>query len=239
MADDFSVDLSDIKRFENQLKAFAKLAVPIANQQALNDGAFAAMKIARNEQLPRTMILRNKFTAGSIKVDKATGLKMTQQRAIVGSVQEYLADQEFGAVKKPNSGADAVVLPTRDASREGAGAQPRRKLPRGKNRFAMAVANKPRGRFRNKKHRNIASVIVASKRTGWAILDTKRGRGLYRITGRKKLKVRLFYDLSKKRVKIDKNPWLKQTINKVSKQMPRFYLKRLEQQTKRLKLFKP
>lgn len=238
---DISVDLSDIDKLADQLKKFSKTAVPIANQFAINSGAFEARQQWQGN-IKSDLISRNKFTVNSIRVEKAVrGLVITRQMAVVGSIAPYMDDQEFGGVIASKSGADSRALPTTSASGEGRDTKPRLKLPRGKRRIQNIRLTK-RPRVKGRRAGNAAAINDAARKTGFVLLDqglTKRRQGVFKVQGRKgKYKLTMLYDLSQRTVKIKPTKTLTPAIKTVRNKMPEIYLKALRFQVNRLNLFK-
>ena len=123
----FAVDNRDIKKMERDIKTFAKDALPFATRKTVNDAAFQTQRIARVD-VKNDMVNRNRFTVQSIQVDQARTLQISRQEAVVGSIADYMEDQEFGAVKS-KSGKEGVAIATSYSAGQGENAQPRTRLP--------------------------------------------------------------------------------------------------------------
>lgn len=184
-----------------KLKALGGKALGIATRQAINAGAFRLRAIT-HEQIDKAMILRNKYTLGSIRVEKATGFNPDRMQAKVGSVQKYMETQEFGGARKAN--AQFLPIPSGHATGEGS-AQVRKKLPKGRLKFSKLQVGPGR----------------SNSRVGYY---NKGGRrGIYQVTKRKGF--RILYNLTKRKVKIPKNPWLRPSVKRVQRELPRIFLR--------------
>ncbi len=226
------INLDDIKQFEHEL---GKLPVKFAQRSAINGTAFTTQKIARNI-VGAKMVQRNAFTKRSIQVDMAKG----SAPAIVGSIADYMATQEFGGVKT-TEGKHGVPIPTAAASGESGEARLPQKLPKRPNRLSNIKLRKGGRKGKNRKQRNrvrVQEAAAAGGRNRFIFLDLGRRKGIYKVTGgKRKPKIRKMYDLSKNTVFIPKNPWLKPAVDKAVKSLPSLYLRALEFQAKRLSLF--
>lgn len=231
MAAFIDIDLKRVKRFENLL-ARMPLAVRFAERDTINDLAFETRAQSKKE-IADKMVLRNRWTARSVMVTKARSLS---DPSITGSAEEYMADQEFGGTRL-KSGKFGVPIPTAYASGEGQTANPKRRLPRAKNKLSKLRLSNTKGRGANKRQRNAIAVQQAIK-TGRreVFLDTGRKQFIARVTGGKASpRIRMIYDLSRGSTPIPRNPWLAPATDKAVKKRYKIYTKRLIQQLKRLR----
>lgn len=242
----FNVDDRGIRKLETDLNKFKERAVPFAVRDTLNRTIFDA----RRESIGKVrtdMVLRNKFTERSIQVDRARGLNVQTMEAVVGSTLDYMEDQEFGATKT-SRGKRGVPIPTTTASGEGEGGRPRRKVPRAANRLArVKLSKRTGGGFKSRKQETflrIKATVEAGKR--FLYLNTGRKQAIYRVQGRGRvnkqgritgIKMKMVYDLSRRSVTINRNPWLKPSTDISSERIPEFYRRSLTFQLKRLGLF--
>lgn len=229
----FGVDNRDIRELERDLKTFANRAYPYATRQTLNDTAFQAQRIAR-EDVRNDMVLRNRFTVQSIQVDQARTLAVSRQAATVGSIADYMEDQEFGATKaKP-------AIATSYSAGQGQDAQPRTRLPRKPNKLANIQLQNKRRRGSSRKQRNLIAIKdAAASGNKFVFLDLGRRKGIFRVTGGKRNpKIRMVHDLSNQSVVIPKNPWLKPAFDESLRMLPAFYADALRFQLRRNGLFR-
>lgn len=221
-------------KFERDLARFAKNALPRATVSALNGAAFETQRLAR-ENVREKMVERTPFSRRSIQVERATTSRM---EAAVGSVADYMADQEFGATRR-KKGAQGVPIPTSYSAGQGEKAAPRTRLPREPNRMGDIVLTRPKGRPVTRKARNAQAIRQAAASTGKvAFIDTGRARGLFRVLGGgDKLRIKMLWDMSRDAVRVPVNPWLAPAVDDGLRSLPRHYRKALRFQAKRRGLF--
>lgn len=233
----FGVDNRGIKKMERDLKTFARQAYPFATRQTVNDAAFQAQKIARVD-VQRDMVLRNRFTVQSIQVDQAKTLQITRQEATIGSIADYMEDQEFGAVKA-KGGKEGVAIATSYSAGQGENAQPRTRLPRKPNTMANIQLQRRRKKGSNRKQQNLIAIKQAAKSgRKYVFLDLGRRKGIFKVTGGKRRpKIKMVHDMTKESVIIPKNPWLKPAFDESARMLPAFYADALRSQLRRRGLF--
>lgn len=239
----FKINDKDLKALEADLKHVAERALPFATKATLNKTAFDTRKIALN-QIQGKMIQRNRFTAQSIRVDMAKTLNIARQEAVIGSTADYMETQEFGGTKRAQ-GAKSVAIATKSASGEGAGAGPRRKLPRRANQLKNIRLRRTR-KAKTRKQRNVFAVqdaVTSGKR--YVFMDLGRRQGIFKVIGGRKnfkrgwpkgAKLKMMHDMSHKSVRIPKNPWLAPSVTSAEKLLEQNYRNALEFQLKRLRL---
>ena len=71
----FLLDNRALRRLANQLKRGTKVGFQYAVRESLNRVAFAARKEWQAE-MGRTFVLRNRWTVGSVRVEKVRGLNV-------------------------------------------------------------------------------------------------------------------------------------------------------------------
>ena len=147
----FTANDKDLKQLEKDLKTFADRAFPFATKNTLNKAAFTAQKIARKDVSVK-MVERNRFTQQSIQVEQTRTLNVRQQRSTVGSIADYMEDQEFGAVKR-KKGSEGVSIPTGYSAGQ-QGQQPRTRVPRKANKLASIRLSKKGSRASSRVQRN-------------------------------------------------------------------------------------
>ena len=251
MARDVTFDDKDLKRFERDLKRAAREALPFANRGALNDGAVMGRQVAQ-KTIGKKLIIRNKWTQGSIGFKKAKQKRIRDQRAFVGSRQPYMETTEFGGVKRSKK-KHGVPLATREASNEGRGSDPRQKLPIWTNRIKVMELERAKlnSNPKKRKQKNLILILTAARRGGkHVILRGRKGLGVYRVKGRpirrkhksdtgaKVKSVKMVWDLSQKTVTVPPTPWLGPTAVVMRKRMPGIYRKNLKKQLIRRRIFK-
>lgn len=226
------INLKQVKEMENRLGEMKSIAVPFAVRNTMNAAAFQAQTTARRG-VKREMVIRNKFTIQSIQVEKATDLK--RPVSVVGSVEKYMRDQEFGGTKSKTH-KEGVPLATSFASGEGKGTKPRKKLSKPSNRL-LNIQLGSKGKGKTRKQRNLFKVKqAAASKSKIVFLKTARSKGLYRVTGgKRKPKVEMIFNLSRSSVKIKRNPWLRPSVLKVGRRLPQIHFLSLQFQFKKLR----
>lgn len=233
------IDVKQLKKYENDLKTFAAKAYPYATRETVNRAAKNTSVVAKSFIRGR-MILRNRWTEGSVQVAYERSLVVAQQAARVGSVMPYMEVQEFGGVKY-RKGARGVPIPTPESS--GEATLPRRKLPKRSNSLAAISLRQTRTRAASRQQRNRIAIAEAAEQGGRArfvFLDLGRRSGIFRVTGGKR-RPRLvkLYGLGRPSVVIPRRPWLLPATRRIEPQIPRYYAQALAQQLQRRGLFKP
>lgn len=233
----FEIEQKDVKKYEGDLKRFAASAYPFATKETLNRAARNTAKVA-GDFVRGKMILRNNWTLRSIRYERAHGSVVSRQQSRTGSVQEYMATQEFGGVKRAR-GARGVPIPTPASS--GETALPRRKPPRRANSLASISLRKASTAAASRKQRNRIAIAQAAEGKGGArfvFLDFGRRSGIFRVTGGKR-RPRLVkvWAMGRPSVVIPKRPWLLPATRKVEAQMPSYYATALVAQLRRHKVF--
>lgn len=240
------IDDKDIKKLENDLKVFAHKAFPFATKNTLNQSAFKAMNIAK-QNVRNQMITRNKFTEQSIRVEQTKTLNTAKQAAYVGSIAEYMEDQEFGGTTS-KKGKNKTVLPTSFSAGQD-GQIPRTKLPTNVNKLKNIALRRKilHGNFKSKRQKFFIHALLAANegQKNIYIPGKQNGTGgIYRVWGRLKkkgrftrVKMKMLYSFRRNPSRIPKNSWLKPSIEETTKYMPEIYKQSLEYQIKRNGLF--
>lgn len=219
----FKVDDSEVQQFESDLDKFAHRALPFATRATLNTLAFTTQKFGR-EEVRNKMVTRNQFTERSIQVDKATGLNMQSQEAVVGSTEEYMETQEFGGTKR-KSGEKGVAIATTYSAGQGMSVQPRTRLPKRPNKLATIRLRHTSLRASSRRQRNLIAVKEAAKSgSKYVYLDLSRRQGIFKVVGGKRRpQVRMVHDMTRNSVRIPKNPWLSPATDRAVKMRDKIY----------------
>ena len=199
-----TIKVTGLKKLARTMKK-VEANMPEIRAQTLNNMAFNTFTLTRMDggTIDRNFDLRNKFTQGSVRFAKAA--KRPGSVSIVGSVQEYLAVQEFGEDKH-----DVGHIPTDDARMQ----KNRGKRVSGKQKLSNKNFNEAgplvignRAAFIKIRQRQRAN----SKRPMRLRINGKHGtqEGLYRLVGRGGTTLRMIHNVSKEKVKIKKKPWLR------------------------------
>ena len=234
----FNVRDEAIRQMESDLKTFAARAFPFATKNTVNQGAFRARTYAQ-ENIDQNMTTRNKFTRNSIRVEETRELTVSRQAAVVGSIADYLADQEFGATKSA-SGSEGVALPTAYSAGQGEGARPRTRLPRKPNKMSnIQLRNRTQSGASRKQKNLIAIKGAAASGRKFVFLNLGRTKGIFKVMGgRKRPRIKMIYDLSRPSVVIPRNPWLAPAFERARADLPDIHLRSLTFQVRRAGLFR-
>lgn len=233
----FAINTNDVRKLEDDLKTFARQAVPFATRKTLNDSAFAARAIAQAD-VRGSMVNRNRFTVQSIQVGMAKTLQIARQEAVVGSIADYMEDQEFGAVKA-KKGKEGVQIATSYSAGQGENGQPRTRLPRKANSMASIQLSKRRKKGSSRKQQNLVAIQQAAA-TGrkYVFLDLGKSKGIFKVIGGKRRpKIKMVHDMSRDSVVIPRNPWLAPAFNEALRMQPAFYADALRFQARKHNLF--
>lgn len=231
------VNTKQIKEYEKDLKTFAERAYPYATRYTVNTAAFKARELSQ-DNLRSDMVLRNRFTVNSIRVDKTGTLAVSRQAAVVGSIADYLETQEFGGTKQSSGGKGVAIATSYSAGEEGQ--RPRTRLPRRPNKMGNIQLQKRRKAGSSRKQQNFIAVQQAAKSgQKFIYLDLGRRRGIFRVTGgKRKPKLKMVQDLTRSSVTIPKSPWLAPAVKDTEKYIPGIYLDALKFQLQRNNLFR-
>lgn len=234
----FRIQDKDVKRLENDLKAFRHRALPFATRNTLNQAAFTAMREARGN-VGDDMVERNQYTRQSIRVEQARTLAISRQATAVGSTAGYMETQEFGGTEA-KTGKEGVAIPTSYSAGQGRGAQPRTRLPRKPNKMANIQLRKRSKKGAGRKQQNLIAVkTAAANGHKYVFLDLGRRKGIFKVTGGKRRpKVQMVHDLTEQSVTVPRNPWLSPAVERTKHQIPRLYADSLRFQLKRYNLFR-
>jgi hypothetical protein len=230
-----TVDWRGAKAGIAMLERYAKKAIPHATRNYVNSAAFAAQKEWKG-QIKRTFTTRNQYTERSIRVEKAQGLNVRTMSARVGSVAEYMGTQEDGGTVKGKSGRKPIPGPVAAGMAPGAN---RTRLVRRSNWLGRLQAPSVNATG-SRKQRNAAALRVArAQGKKVALLERPSGgKGLFQISGgKRKIKTRLLWDLSRSSVRVEPAPTLQRTLKRISPRLPMMAKVAVVEQMKRNRLF--
>lgn len=219
------VDMRQVERLENDLRLFKDRALPFATKATVNRAAFETRTLSQ-QTIRQDMTNRNKFTERSVRVEQTRTLDIKNQEAIVGSIADYMAVQEFGGDK-----SDPSIATGYSAGQEGA--RPRTRLPRKPNKMAniQLKGRRTKSKGRTRSQQNFVAVKQARKQgQKYVYMKGRTFEGLFRVLGGK---VKMVHDLSRKTVAIPKSPWLLPATERVTPQLDRFYADALRFQLRR------
>lgn len=227
------IDQRDVAQLERDLGEFARRAIPYAVRNTINQAAFAAMRQAR-DNVRRSMITRNRWSEQSVRVNTA---RRPGDVASVGSVAPYMEAQEFGGTKRAK-GSEGVPIATSYSAGQGE-AQPRTRLPRKPNKLRNIRLSTRRTRGGRRQRNAVVVREAAESGQKYVYMDLGRRKGIFRVVGgRRRPRVRMVHDLTRRSIRIPRNPWLRPAVQAVRPRMPEMYAESLRFQVRRLRAFR-
>lgn len=214
------------------LALFRKQAVPYAARNALNDSAFA-VRARWQDEIKASFILRNQYTARSIRVEKTFSRDINSMQAKVGSIAEYMGRQELGGIEQARAKHKPIPTLLARGGNPTRTVRPSARLGRIKVSPAKALAVGPQ-------KRNLIALVKAKRRgESHVVLERKGGGlGLYVVQGgKRKLKARLLYDLSRRSVRVKPEPTLQRSLKASQGTIQRIHLESVLKELKRAHVF--
>ena len=155
----------------------------------------------------------------------------------MGSVADYMEDQEFGATITRKGSKGKPIATSYAAGQEGQ--QPRTKVPRKANKLASIQLKRNKQAGGSRKQRNLMAVKqAAASGSKFVYMDLGRRQGIFRVLGgKKKPRVRMVWDLSNTTVIIPRRPTIGPAATATRRLMPEIYREALVFQAKRNRLF--
>lgn len=240
-----TIDTRSIADLTRDLTSLSKRAVPFATRNFVNDAAFSVSREAKTVVKER-MTLRNRWTLSSIRVDRA---KRPGDHAMVGSIEQYMRDQEFGTTKTKR-GKEGVRITTGWAAGQ-EGAKPRTKLARKPNAIRNVKLKNRKASGGTRRQRNFLAVKQAVEtKQRYVFMDLGRRKGIFKVLGGRKKKnrldghrisgarIKMVHDLTRSSVRIPPTPWLGPSVDAVTPKFREMYAKRLIEQINRARLFR-
>ncbi len=226
------VDTTQIRKLVRDLETFASKALPFAVRESLNRSALAAKNVW-GEEIRRTLIVRNAWTLGSLRVQRVSGgLDPRRMVSVVGSLAPYMRTQELGGTKRKH-GKHGVAIPTKVASGEGRGGGPRQRLVRAPNRLGAIQLQARTGTSR--KQRNAVAIRKAVKGgRRFVFLELEKTQGLFRLSGGKRNpKLDLLWETKRAAVAIPPHRTLGPALERLQPHLPAIHLGALREQAAR------
>jgi hypothetical protein len=235
-----SFKVKGIDAMLRDLEKMQKRAIPHAMRNAVNTAAFEARSVWQRE-IGASFTLRNKFTQNSIRVTKAFGTNTARMAARVGSVAPYMDEQERGATIRGKSRSKPIPAPA--AAGQAPGTKRTKAVRPGSYLGRIRVVR--RARAVSPKQRNLMTMLLAQQRgEQHAVLERPNGgKGIFRISGgktfkrkrlgRRRFRLRLLYDLSKRSVRVPAEPTLQRTLKAVERKLPHIFSAALLEQLRR------
>lgn len=230
------IELRGLDAAQRQLETLARKAVPYAARETLNGLAFAGREIWQ-EQMRSSLTLRNAFTERRALVQRVTATRMPDMQAVLGHTEDYMRRLELGKGERAKRGG--LAIPT-----EAAAGQSKGSLRAGRKRAvrkALIIRTlgkiKRQPKSRSRKARNARAVAEAVRNgTRLAYLELDRRRGIYKVMGGKRPKVRKLYDLSRRSVPLPRVPTLERTLALTLRRAPSIGLAAVNKQLERFRV---
>lgn len=234
-----------IDELEKELKIFNEKGMPFAARGALDSAAFKTRSTAQTF-IGLRLVERNKWTRGSVRVNRAKGRDLSRMFSEVGSTEEYMATQELGGTKR-SLGGRTVAIPTAYAAGQ-ENAKPRTRLPRKPNKMVNIRLRRRRVRSKNPKQALVVTMNLAA-RSGerYIYLGREHGlkrRAIFRVLGGRyrgrewpgAAKLKMVAEIDRPSVRIPRTQWLEPASKTID--MEELYRQALIFQLRRLRLFK-
>ena len=235
---EFKLDLSEIDDLAEDIDVMRKVGFRFAARDTLNTSAFNQRE-KMQAQIRKDFTLRNRYTERGIMVTRSPNINYLLSE--VGSKDEYMARQESGGTVYTKPGNMGVAIPTSYSAGLSMDAKPRTKMPRKSNKIGFLSLTKTSRNGKNRKQRNIFAMQTALKKGKKHVyMELSRGnrKGIFRILGgKRKPKVKMVVDLTRKSVPTPKSPWLLRSLTGVGSMISRIYTDMLDIQIKKRKLF--
>lgn len=229
----FSIHFDDreFRKLAKRLHTAAPKALQYTARDALNAAAFEARKAWRSE-MESTFTLRNRWTVGSIRVEKVRGLNLRTMQSRVGSGLAYLKTQEEGGEIR-GRGQQGYRYPTKRAKPPG-------RVVRQRFRMARLQLTSPdlSGLGSTRQKIAVAARKIRASGVRFAFLDVSpTSKGIYQLMGsRHRPKMRLVWDMTRGSVHIPRHGTLEPAVARTRRRMPRFARAALLRQLKRVRL---
>ena len=216
------IDTKDIERLENALHLMNAKSIPYAVKYALDATAWDARANAQ-EGIDQGFVTRNKWTKGSIRVQKAKIEPIQRQQSAFGSLAPYMWTQEKGGIKRPVQGSQ-LPIPTSKAAGQARTKAPRtRMVMRRKRMSAIKISRRYRGP--GGRAQSTVAEINAARAAGdkFVYLEFDSGtKGIFEVVGGSATvrgfspgsRIDMVADLSRQSVRIPRHRWMRPAADK-------------------------
>ena len=227
MTKSVSVDTRQIRRLDRDLEFFARKALPYAVKEGLTKSAWAA-RAEWQDSIRQEFTNRNRWTAGSVQVERATGLDLTTMQSAVGSGLDYMATQESGGLSTRSTGKKPI--PT-DAARIG------KSLSRVVSAGLSTRRIKVGARANSLKQLAPAIRRARAKSSRLIYLRVGDDQGVYRMMGaRKSMKLKRLWTVGRSSVRISATPTLEPALRRLQSRLPGIHRDAVIAQLRRAKV---
>ena len=224
-----TVKLTGAKEMVKSLERMRQKAVPYALKNALNTAAFETRTIWQAD-IRKSFVNRNAFTERSIRVEQASTTNLV---ATVGSVADYMGTQEQGGTVKGKSGSHKAI-PMAAAAGQAAGSA-RTRLVRARYYLGAIQVTKVAGHGGRRQQNAIAIALARKQGKSIALLTRPNGaKALFALSGgKRKLKTRMLWDVSRSAVKVHAQPTLERSLAAVKPKLEHMLETSVQQQMQR------
>ncbi len=202
-----------------------------AESRTMTELAKRCSVLAKRNVKDGRYILRNKWTENSMRFDRSTTSTLT---SYAGSINPYMADQEFGGTKRPRSGSKSTPIAT-PASVSNKSSIPRKKLPKRQNRLSnievrniRSAKGKKNLPIRAKRRIDIHQRGLGPRQPSFFYEKSGKKKGIFRVTGIKRLTIRLIHDLSHRSIAVKRTKFLEPARDKAITYRDEIYIKELD-----------
>jgi hypothetical protein len=228
----FKIDAKGLEKFAKQLGDLGKDGFRHAVRNALNTAAAKTRERYVGQQGQR-LVVRNTWTARGSQYTKAGMGPIGSMQSIAGNTRDYMRDVEEGGTETAKR--KHIPIPTA-ASAGQSGAQRTRPIRRTNYMAAIQLRQaKPRNASGSRAQANLVAVKAAAKAgRRFVLLERRQGPYIAQLTGgRRRLRVRMIYDLSRKEVRWKPHAVLGAAVAEVAPQLGAIGVAELEKQAKR------
>ena len=218
MAKLIKANFAEVKRLERKLRRLTEAkggkSLRHITSSAMNTTAFRARRDLMDNVLPDAFVLRNKWTARGIRVQKTKASSVGRQGARVGVLkpreggEHYLVKQHTGGNLGPTSEHGRRV-PTAASSGEGRGARPRRRDMRRVHRPGnLKFARKFKVSGLSEKQKAIVAVKLARKQNAKHAWLSLRGGAVEGVFDVRSHKIKMVHRYYRKTLRVKRTQWM-------------------------------
>jgi hypothetical protein len=238
-----NLDKAPIEALENELDKFGERTFPHAVRDTLNitafEASFEAKKFANH-----IFTMRNQYTTRSIRYERARGSSVNQMSSAVGSVQDYMREQEEGFTRTTR-GKHGLAVPTGYAAGQD-GARTRTKPIRRSNwlqRLKIARSKRGAASVRQEIVQAAQEAVSTGRRTVWLPL---RHPGLYRIVGGRRgtrgwprgANLKMLYSTEDRTLRTESHQWMEPSVRVIMTRQDEYWRRALLHQIEINRQFK-
>lgn len=211
---ELSITIRGLESMLRELDALSRRYVPAAARETVNTLAFEGRAVWQDE-MRQALTLRNKFTARRALVEPARTFRISAMHARLGHTEPYMAWLEEGTPERASKRFRPVPSEVAAGQSPGSLRGGRKRAVRPSAIITRLGSLAVKGAKARSRKANNARAISGAIRSGrrLALLDLGRGKGIYRVMGRRK-RARLvkLYDLSRRTTPVPRIPTLERAL---------------------------